>query len=846
MQERRVFQPPLASSKAKGSRLPSAATKSSSRLPKPAYSSSTRPSISRPISQPSLLPPPRASAALRPTSNREFLPSTALPYLDHAARTSSLAASGLATTATTTLTSRPPDVPSHPSTRLANRRVSNNPSSAHPSLRPALSALASEPRPHSFPPQQRHRQTGESAFQPAAGPSGSRVPPRVSRDPANASDDPFKVHANRVLRSSASTVFAPDRTAALCSSLDSTADLSDSSFSVVHPPSRSSSLTKSTLDCLEGNSITSASVDTPAHASYHALATSTSSPHASLRRTATVRSATRQSVSSSLPSSSRIVRGRSRNGATGRRKPSISGTESFLLMARQASNQSSAVSTYSQDGTSEASPAIPNEQDLVRQWKAFVETSGGEALSGPSRGSRTPNGSMRMTKTPSLLVDQTLPTSLPEYSTPSLRSPRSRTFARSKADRPASPACPAIFSPDAFQVAPASDDAKDSESRPSSILSISSSHRDLSTTLPRTRAYLHARPASFGSPFDVPTVYGLDDASQGMTRVDSEVLLTRLTLKRLGSRGFEGDALDKLGRGGGGGGGGEQGGEWEDLREIDEEQDLDDWADRYRDSYDGWEVPESPKQRGRSSVSRQHADAPRDDSTREPEAWQWRPSNTSTSTGSLSSSSSISSASSGGFPKSTSSSTVSSSTSIGTLSRNWSKSTLMEELEREVGRISRDFDAEFASAAMPSKGSGEWDQGVARGSDGVDSEDGYVCALDLIFEDSESSSSEADSSSRAPSPCSSRGGSSRPKPREVPVRRGGLPLPVPLAASAKPSMIPLPRAKPSIAALRAAPASSIPVPSRRLESGSKAAHAGSGPGVKRFVPRGGTGKARAR
>lgn len=631
---------------------------SSSRLPKPSSSrpSSSRPTISRPISQPRPHISSNTSSSSLPASfsstaaKESFLPSTSLPYLDHTPRTSSL-------TALPTLASR------------RNLSVSNL---ATPQSRPNSSTL--EPRPHSFPPQKK-RQT----------PQPSRLPPRVSQDPSNPTLDPFKIHASRVLRPSAS------------SQRDSFA--SSISTSSLPPPPRSSSLT----------SPLSPPLPSPPLKRY---STNPTSPLPSLRRTATVRSATRHSTST------RVVR-----GPSSRRKPSISGTESFLMARTGSSSSSSSAmgSIYSQDSRrgggvllEEVESSSPQSKELINHWKAFVQL-----------------GS-------SPLIDQVPPTS-----PPSLKPSQHRRRRRSSVSTPSKP----LFSPSSFLPSPALE-------RAPSILSISSTPRELSRTLPQTNHHLHTRIPSYP-----PSSVSLD--SQGMTRVDSEVLLTRLTLKRLGSTGFEGDALDKLGRGE------RDGGEWEDLREVErgileeeeEVESVEDWADRYRDSFDGsWDqkeeeikqvVPVSPPSPTYScaSSSSSNSSGRSGDSSR---AWKWNPSKVT---------------SSALLPSSTSTSTMSSSTSIGTLSRNWSKSTLMEELEKEVGRLSRDFDAVDRDYT-------EYDEG------GEQEGENYVCALDLIFEDSTDEEEEEEAEV------------------EVPVRRGGAPL-RPLQASQSTGVSRLPRLKPS-------------------------------------------------
>lgn len=241
-----------------------------------------------------------------------------------------------------------------------------------------------------------------------------------------------------------------------------------------------------------------------------------------------------------------------------------------------------------------------------------------------------------------------------------------------------------------------------------------------------------------------------------MTRVDSEVLLTRLTLKRLGSTGFEGDALDRLGRVEG-----EEEGEWEDLRNVvaiepivveeeeeegegEGEDEIQDWADRYaRDSFITLKRPISPPSPTYSSSS---SSTSLSNTSSDRRAWKWNP---------------LSSTTTPMLPNSTSSSTVSSSTSIGSLSmsmsRNWSKSSLMDELEKQVGRISVDY-----SCSHLPEGEGE--------EEGEE----YVCALDLIWESDEEEIEEE-------------------KEKEVAVRRGGGPLKVNLAIESR-----LPRLKPSV------------------------------------------------
>ncbi|GAA5923238.1 uncharacterized protein JCM15063_003580 [Sporobolomyces koalae] len=670
MQERRVLKPPL-SSRSSGGGMPK-----SSRLPKPSSSrpSSSRPSISRPISQHRS----RISQPSAPTSSTSISSSKAgkgsssssssLAYLDHTPRTSSL-------TSLPTLASR--------------RNLSlSNVTAALP--RP----VALDARPHSFPPQKRRQNPiGEPVRRPA----------RSTQDPVDPALDPFKIHANRVLRPSASSVDLRSRR-----DRDSTA----SSFSVASMPfpPRSSSLT---------NSIVNPSLTQP---NSDIGWTSPNPSSSSLRRTATVRSATRMSTASS-PSLGRTVR-----GPASRRKPSISGTESFL-MARSTSSISTGSMHFQEHSrrkgrargsrksheqrdeeiiaeeiSIDVNDESPASKALVEHWKAFVA---------------------------SPLLDQTPPTSTPFDSPVHL----------AKA-HPGSPSRP-IFSPNEFSSAP-----ELGNDRARKVLSISSVPRELSQTLPQTNHYLHTRTASYSTALS--SANGLD--ATGMTRVDSEVLLTRLTLKRLGSTGFEGDALDRLGRSAGG-----ASVAGDDTLDLE----LDEWADRYRDSYDGWQPalqedavvvrPDSPPSPTYSTSSSSSSSR---SSTMSRRAWKWNP-----GTGNAL------------LPKSESSSTMSSSTSIGTLSRNWSKSTLMEELEKEVGRLSRDFERDGGDRL-------EWSE--PRHEGGAGDEDEYVCALDLIFENS----CEEDEVEHEV---------------EVPVRRGGGPLLAPLGGTA---VSRLPRPKPSSGSLR--------------------------------------------
>ncbi|GAA5958500.1 hypothetical protein JCM3765_007897 [Sporobolomyces pararoseus] len=685
MEERRVLKPPLSSRSASGQ----GSNSKSSRLPKPSSSSSTRPIISRPISQTR----PQISSSSRASSSsigvkQSFVPSTSLPYLNHSS----------GTTSQSTLP-----------TSSSRRNLSITNLQAHS----RSSQILDPQRPHSFPPPVTHQErpsTNTSILPTTTTTAVARLPPRVTQDPSNASLDPFKVHANRILRPSASA---------------RTSVASITSLPAALPP-RSSSLT-----C--PSTITN---EKPRRSAQPPL-----SPCSLLRRTTTVRSA-----SSSYSISSRRSRGVGHGH--GRRKPSISGTESFIMkMSRTNSSQGGGggggrggrvlleqerefeVMDVGEEGADE---------NLVGHWKAFVGVGEPKMISSP-------------------LIDQLPPPTSPFTSTETFSAPEpggegSNTLPR-MSPTPISPRDSSSSKPPPSSSHPRH--SHHSRSRSSKILSIASIPRELSQTLPQLNHYLHTRAPSHPPPSTLDTIAGTE-----MTRVDSEVLLTRLTLKRLGSRGFEGDALDKLGRSEGGIG---------SVEEEGVEQEVEDWADRYRDSYSGsWDEDDSVQ-----TIS---------------------PSSSSSSASSIERMGKIWKSS---LPSSCSTSTVSSSTSIGTLSmsRNWSKSSLMDELEKEVGRLSRDFDTEQPSYTE------------------VEEEE-YVCALDLIWEDSEASSSEAEEGEGEENVKLSS--------REIPVRRGGgpllaaPPLGAPITTSSFSSR--LPRLKPSNGNLKAA-APPLPPPVPTLPRG---------------------------
>ncbi|GAA5889966.1 hypothetical protein JCM5296_003664 [Sporobolomyces johnsonii] len=659
MQERRVPQAPIASSK---SRASSEQPSRTSRLPKP---SSSRPSSTRPTStRPSSLPRPQPA-----TSRSGFLPSTNLPYLGPAPRTSSL-----------------------PASVLQSRR--NYSVSALQVSQPRL-APPVDPRPHSFPPLKKSQST-------------PRLPPRSLSGPTSSADDPFKVHASRILRPAAS--FTNEGSIYGASS-------------PVQPPSRSSSL--------------SSSAGVPPSPTASGRYSIVMSPQPSLRRTATVRSAHRHSRTSS-----RVVRGPTRKRFAG---------TGGLAMDRQDSGDSASVysveSGFSADTRRRAgivlvedrdgadnSPSLESDEDLLKHWEAFVTGS-----------------SPLLQQVPPPNVSSPSPTLRPRASEPSFRPVRNEHMQPSRSRSP-----------------------PPSSSRPSSILSITSEPRPLSVTLPRTTSYLHARErASHFLPSSPSELLHQSSIENSMQRVDSEVLLTRMALKRLGSTGFDGDELDKLGRGGplhdahGAG-------DWEEVREEEHEDEIDNFSDRYRDSYVGWTRSDSQSSIGSSQSSGSDRRSRRSSN---PAAWKWRPG--------------------GGLPNSDSTSSVSSvATSLGSLSRNWSKSSLMEELEREVGRLSRDLAA--TSWSPPREEDEGWEEEYYSPDD-----PSYVCALEMVIDDSdfEDANEEQDV----------------PVRRSAPARPPTPPPPIPAPAPAPASR--LPRPKPSLGNLRVASpprattAAAPPVPS---------------------------------
>ncbi|GAA6036626.1 hypothetical protein JCM8097_001258 [Rhodosporidiobolus ruineniae] len=400
-----------------------------------------------------------------------------------------------------------------------------------------------------------------------------------------------------------------------------------------------------------------------------------------LRRTATVRSAHRHSRTGS------ILR-------TGTRKRLLQAVESIssppagwegleVAMSREGSADSASV--YSQESPvlgrrgggvlvaaaaeeegAEESPLVGGGgvEDLLRHWTAFV---------GGDEGGRADSPLM--------------------YQSPPLAVPS-----------------PPPFLPDRHQPSPASPLLPDR--RPTSS---ARSSRAFPNALPRTSSFLSTRAQS--SYFLPPSPSFADRAealSNSMTRVDSELLLARTALKRLASTGFEGDALDRLGR------------ETREEQEAEEEaeaaeEDVDDFADRYRDSYvgvgerAGWKRTTSSESFGSSSSS-SSGGSPR-------RAWRWRPTTDAPRNGispSTSTSSSSSASSNGGLSAS------SSLTSLGSLSR-WSKSTLMDELEREFAELSEELRREQSATSSMSAVLDEREKGEDEEEEGGwEDDEGYV------------------------------------------------------------------------------------------------------------------------
>lgn len=194
--------------------------------------------------------------------------------------------------------------------------------------------------------------------------------------------------------------------------------------------------------------------------------------------------------------------------------------------------------------------------DLLREWEAFV------GAGSPLMNQRPP---------PPSLSSPTL-TRVSSASSPGLAASPSFTAVQSVfLDRSPSPSPP-----------------------PSPTRSIAdstySSHssRDIFTTLPRTTTLLDARRReSYDLPSSPSIQLHTEEVSSSMSRVDSEVLLTRMALRRLGSTGFEGDALDRLGRGGSFADAEEEGEAWEE-EETEDDGLVSSFSDRYRDSYTEW------------------------------------------------------------------------------------------------------------------------------------------------------------------------------------------------------------------------------------------------------------------
>ncbi|GAA6004299.1 hypothetical protein JCM10207_000657 [Rhodosporidiobolus poonsookiae] len=599
-----------------------------------------------------------SSRGARQSDAAGFLPPTHLPYLAAppprtTPRSSSLPSSSL-------------HHPSNAATLHARRNFSVSALPPH-----APSPQWEDPRPRSFPPL---RQRG-------------RLPPRALPPPDDPAQDPFTLHADRILRPAASS-----------------AHLSQPApFAPPFPSSPSSS----DVDC-----------PTPFSRRY----STQHRPQSSLRRTATVRSAHRHSRAGSL------LRGGTRerlfaavsasNSAESVRSASPArsfGLGGALEMRRDPSGGSESV--YSQDsfapawcrggsvlveadyehddGRSSVSVSGAGD-DLARHWEAFVRTGAGAG---------TP------------LVDQTPPPGL--ASSPSLRS---------RAPEPAFPPVRNVFM-DASP-SPVSTSVIDAlSSRRSSFASAPRTSRDFSTALPRTSTHLTAlQRAPHKLPLSPSFEVRAGELASSMARVDSEVLLSRLTLRRLGSTGFEGDALDRLGRE-------EHGHEQEQAEEWEDE----DFSDRYRDSYDGWERSTSSGSldstasggsAGSSSSSSRQSSSRWSGSVK---AWAWRPSNAAF-----------------GYNAGGGMSASSSATSLGSL-RRWSKSTLMDELEREFAELSEDLQRQPSGStvsAIVEEPEDVWQD---------DDDEGYVCALDLLLD------SESDKEENAPS------ASPLPPPRPPPI-----------------------------------------------------------------------------
>ncbi|GAA5925555.1 hypothetical protein JCM10213_008818 [Rhodosporidiobolus nylandii] len=555
-----------------------------------------------------------------------FLPSSTLPYLSRNPSRTTPRSSSLPTTALR-----------HPSNAAALHARRNFSVSALPSTSSAHLA-AEEPRPKSFPPLKQRR-----------------APPKEVS--VTAGHDPFKLHANRILRPAAS-------------------------FSHLPP-----STTDPAAPALEANPSSSSTSSGESSAPSLRRQSAQKRPQSSLRRTATVRSAHRHSRTGS------IVRGGTRKrlfAAISASAPSPSSAYSSE-MGRDLS--AGTASVYSQDSFAPARRAggvLVDEEggqgdDLLRQWAAFV-------------GSDSP------------LMQQMPPPASPA---PMLR------------PRASEPSFPPVRN--VHMDPPPSPTRSTADSAYSSCSPRSS--RDLSTSLPRTTTFLDARQReSYYLPSSPSLQLHAAEISTSMTRVDSEVLLTRMALKRLASTGFEGDALDKLGR--------EplededEGGDAErDKQQPEAWEDEEEFSDRYRDSY-AWqrsssgvslESSASSQSRGSSgsSGSSRFSHSSRSSSSSSSmslsrsnsgvKAWKWRPGG----------------GDGGGISAS------SSATSIGSLQR-WSKSTLMDELEREFADLSYELQRE--PSAQSSVMLGPIDEAEAEWED--DGEE-YVCALDILLESDE-------------------------------------------------------------------------------------------------------------
>ncbi|GAA5865502.1 hypothetical protein JCM8547_001267 [Rhodosporidiobolus lusitaniae] len=546
----------------------------------------------------------------------------------------------------------------------------------HPPRHQPASSRQDEPRPKSFPPLKQR----------------ARLPSRQC-DPPSPGDDPFKLHANRILRPTASSPRLRD-------------DIEGGGMPMEVAMSFSSTSSCSTESPLRRQS-------------------AQRRPPSSLRRIATVRSAHRHSRTGS------IVRG---------------GTRKRLFAAVSASNSQESLEMAR--GESAGSASIYSQDSYVPEagWRGggvVMESEGGGSPSGENLmkewfvGAGSP---LLHQVPPSVVNSPILPSPTPEQHT--------HRVERDFVDAPPSP------------------------TRSACSFYSSRSSRDFSTSLPRTTTFLDARQREFYVLPSSPSIqlHAAEDSSS-MSRVDSEVLLTRMTLKRLASTGFEGDALDKLGR--------EpefdEAGEEEEAhaensrnsswRDEDDEDDglVDSFSDRYRDSYTEWRRSTSSESFGwsRSASTSSSSTSSRSSRNSGMKAWKWRPSGSFPQTG-------------GGM------STSSSTTSLGSL-RRWSKSTLMDELEREFAELSYDLQREPSAESSLLGGMQEEGGEEVLDERAWEDEEEYVCALDLFLD------SDEDSPSPPPSP-------------------PPIPLVAPLVTTSR-----LPRFKSSSTSLRPSP---LPSPTR--------------------------------